>query len=96
LNIEIGLQDVDNRTIGHPPTVGKASSFQESKVFFGYGLAEFVGEPGFSDPGLRDDGKYLASALLGPFKAIQQKFKLALPAHKRSQASFRANFGLKN
>ncbi len=86
LDIEVCLQDIDERMIGHTPAVREAPSLQKGHILAGHGLSELIQEPGFSHPGLGHDGKGLPPACLGPLQTIKQKLKLPLSARKRGQS----------
>ncbi len=73
--------------IGHTSAKRQAPSLQKGHIFISHGLPELIQKPGFSHPGLRDDGKGLAPACLGPLQTIQQKLELSLPPNKGCKAS---------
>ncbi len=86
MDIEVCLQDIYDRMIGHTPAIREAPSLQKGHILVGHGLSELIQKPGFPHPGLRHDGKGLAPACLGPLQTIKQKLKLPLSSRKRGQS----------
>ncbi len=65
MNIEVCLQDVYDRVIGHTPAVRETPPLQKGHIFISHSFSELVQKPGFPHPRLGQDGKGLPPSPLG-------------------------------
>ena len=82
VNVEVALEQVDDRQIGGGLAIGGRRALQQEPALRARSLGELVEETGLADPRFPDDRHHLAVPSPSLFQRLVQGRELRLPPHK--------------
>src|SRR5207245_6204414 len=92
LDVEVCLEEVDDREVGRGLAIGDRAAFEDEPAGHRLGMGEFPEETGLAHSRLADGGDDLAVADASPLQRPAKDVKLGFASHEASEAASSSGF----